>query len=303
MRETLAAAVAGGAVALLLAGCSAPAGVDGDLTNAWGDFTEPVTFVPAAEICHDKPYAEVAALADYEPIDCEQPHLIQTIHVGTFTGKAADQEAPPEPGSAAIRDAYAECEQHAEEFLGADYRYGRLTMGVAKPTEAGWQGGARWFRCDLSEIDVIRGTAIEREGSLAGALLEESDSGLRLGCFTAELGDGGEVRDRTEVPCEEPHDAEFVGVWRPSGDDYPSYEDADAENEVYQGCREAVADFVDVPKDGNLIFRTGVIADWMSRDDWDNGDRAFRCYLWLPERDLTESLAGAGTEGLPVHTE
>lgn len=302
MRETWAAAVTGCAVALLLVGCGTPDEVDGDLTNDWGTPPEPVAFVPSAPVCQAEAYTETAALVDYRPLDCEQPHLVETIHVGAFTGEPAEAEAPPEAGSAAIREAYAECEQHAEEFLGADYRYGRITMGVAKPTEAGWEGGARWFRCDLSEIEGARGVPIEREGSLAGALVAD-DSELRLGCFTAELGEGGEVRERVGVPCGEPHQAEFVGIWRAPDDEYPSFEDEDSEARVYQGCRETVADYVDVPKDGNLIYRTGVIADWMSESDWSNGDRAFRCYLWLPDRDLTDSLQGAGTEGLPIHTE
>lgn len=303
MRETLAVTVAGGAVALLLASCSAPAGVDGDLVNAWGDFIEPVTFVPEAHTCHTTHYRETAALVDYQPVDCDQPHLVQTIYVGTFTGKAAEKDSPPAAGSSAMRAAYAECEKQAEEFLGADYRYGRLTLGVAKPTEAGWQGRARWFRCDLSEVADLQGTPIERQGSLQGALAEEADSGLRLGCFTAEQGEGREVRQRVEVPCDEPHDAEFVGIWRPDRDEYPSYEDEEAELEVYDGCRRVVADYVGVPKDGALVYRTGVIADWMSQADWENGDRAFRCSLWLPDRELTESLKGAGAEGLPIHTE
>jgi len=303
MRRPLAAVAVAGAVASLLAGCSLPEGVDGDLADEWGGFPEPVAFVPAAPICHAEPYAETAALVDYRPIDCDQPHLVQTVYVGAFTGDVAERDSPPASGSRAIRRAYSECETQVAEFLGADYRYGRLTMGVVKPTEAGWAGGARWFRCDVSEIDDVRGVPVERQGSLEGALVEDSDSGLRLGCFTARLGDGGEVQERAEVPCDQPHEAEFVGIWRSPDDDYPTFDDSAAEERVYQGCRETVADYVDVPKDGNLIYRTGVIADWMSEHDWDNGDRAFRCYLWLPDRELTESLRGAGTEGLPIHTE
>lgn len=301
MRRPLAAVAIGSVVGLALAGCGLPDGVDGDMTGDWAGFPEPVGFVPAAPVCHAEPYASTVPLSDYRPVDCDEPHLAQTLHVGTFTEEASESESPPEAGSAEQREAYAECEERAEELLGADFRYGRLWLGVAVPSEAGWAGGARWFRCDLSEIESVRGATVEREESLAGAL--EPGSALSLGCFTAKLGSDSEIEERTQVPCDETHEAEFVGVWRAPDGPYLSFEDRDDEEQVYEGCREAVADYVDVPKDGNLIFRTGVIADWMSESDWDSGDRAFRCYLWLPEQDLTESLAGAGEDSLPIHTE
>jgi len=303
MRRLLAAGALGGVVAVLLAGCGLPEGVDGDLTDDWGEFPEPVAFIPAASVCHAAPPVESAALVDYRPIDCALPHLVETVHVGEFTGDAAERETPPSPGSRALREAHAECEERVADFLGADYRYGRLTMVVATPTEAGWSGGSRWFRCDLSEMRDMRGNLAERVGSLRGALAEDSDSGLRLGCITTEQDDEGNLGERVQVPCDQPHEAEFVGVWRSPDDEYPAPADEEARRRVYQGCREEIAEYVGVPNDGNLTYRTGVIADWMSEDAWDNGDRTFRCYLYLPERELTESLRGAGTEGLPIHIE
>lgn len=297
-----AAATGGAALMLLAAGCGGPPdGVDGDITGAWGTFPDPSTFVPEAAACHQDQYQAVASVADYAPVDCAEPHLGQTVHVGTFTDDAADLEAPPEEGSSEQRSAYRECAEQAEEFLGADFRHGRLWLGVAVPTEAGWQGGARWFRCDLMEIQSVYGAPVERQGSLAGAL--EDDSDLTLGCFTASVNGDDEVEDMTPAACDETHDAEFVGVWDAPNGSYPAAGDSDAETAVYEGCREQVADYVDVPVDGDLVFRTGTIADWMSEEDWAAGDRAFRCYLWLPERELSESLEGDGTDALPVQTE
>lgn len=280
---------------------SLPDGVDGDLVDAWGGFAEPVGFTPDPAVCHQDSYQQVGARIDYSPVDCEQPHLTQTGFVGEFTDEDADSDEAPEPGSASLRRAYRECEGEIADYLGADFRFGRLWLGVTAPSQAGWDGGARWFRCELVEVESIYGAPVERQGSLAGAL--EGDSDLRLRCFSADVNDDGQVEGMAAVGCADTHDAEFVGVWRAPSGDYLDPSDSDAETTVYEGCREQVAEYVDVPVDGSLQNRTGAIADWMSEDDWRAGDRSFRCYLWLPERELTESLAGAGEDALPVLVE
>lgn len=292
-----------GVAAALLAACAddpPPAGVDGSLTDEWSGLSEPARFVPAAEVCHPETFSAAAPVTGYQPVDCEQPHLLETVHVGRFGERAADLAAPPEPDSAPQRWAFKQCEQRARDYLGADFRQARLWLGVATPSEPGWAGGARWFRCDLMEVESVYGAPVERQGSLSGSL--SGSSGLKLGCYRVEVKDG-EVRNMAPVGCDKKHDAEFVGVWRAPDGGYPDPADDDAEARVYEGCRERVASYVDVPADGDLIYRTGTIADWMSRQDWQAGDRGFRCYLWLPERELTRSLHGAGPDALPVQTE
>jgi hypothetical protein len=294
---------AAGVAGLLLAACGGddlPDGLDGEVANDWGTFSEVVQFVPEAQVCHLDPYQPTAPAAEYQPVACDQPHLVETVYVGTLTDEAAELDAPPAPDSDEHREAYAECEQQVEEYLGAGFREGRLWLGVALPAPAGWEGGARWFRCELMEVESVYGDAVEREGSLAGALAE--DSSLQLGCYQVAVEDGV-VSELTPVSCEETHQAEFVGAWRAPNGGYPDPADGEAEEQVYDGCREQVAKYVDVPADEDLIYRTGTIADWMSEQDWAAGDRAFRCYLWLPDTELTTSLADAGTDALPIQTE
>jgi hypothetical protein len=293
--------VVSGLVAVL-AGCTGdrpPTELDGDLTDEWGGFADPVGFVPSAQVCHPDPFTTTAPLAGYRPVDCAEPHVVETVHVGRFGESASERDTPPAPDSAAHRRAYRECEDRAEDYLGAGFRQGRLWLGVAVPPEPGWEGGARWFRCDVMEVESVYGEPVQREGSLAGKLAD--DPALRLGCYTVEVADGA-VERMSPVGCDQPHQAEFVGAWPAPGGDYPDPADDDAEAEVYAGCRERVAEFVSLPADGDLVYRTGTIADWMSRQDWEAGDRAFRCYLWLPDEELTESLRDAGAEALPVQT-
>ncbi|MPZ28916.1 MAG: hypothetical protein GEV12_21580 [Micromonosporaceae bacterium] len=289
-----------GLVALLLAGCAPPDGIDGNLTGDWPAHPEPTSWLPEVGACHSGDYRLVVPLFAYQPVDCQRQHLTETVHVGEFTGDAADRATPPPEGSAGWRAAYAECDEAAADYLGADFRHGRLWLGLTLPAVAGWEGGGRWFRCELVGYDVADPGFEARESSLAGAL-EATESSLRLLCFESTESEGGESIERMErVACDKPHDTEFVGTWPAPDVPYPDAEDPGAQEQVHRGCREQVAEYADVPVDGNLIFRAGTIADWMDEQDWDNGDRRFRCYLYLADAELTESLEGAGTAGLPV---
>lgn len=285
-------------VTVPLAGCAQPDGVDGDLTDGWSALGEPVGFVPAAGTCHAEPYQDEGPLEGYQPIDCAEEHVTEIVHVGEFTGAAADRATPPEPASQEWREAFAACEDGAADYLGADYRSARLWLGVVVPSTQAWEGGARWLRCDVLQYEGAIEFDSTRTGSLAGALADEA-SPLRLGCFEVAATED-DIERMEPVGCDDPHHAEFVGVWHAPEGEYLSGEDADTADQVHAGCRETVAEYVDLPVDGDLEFRTGTIADWMDEQDWNNGDRGFRCYLWLNGEEITESLRGAGTDAMPV---
>ena len=147
----------------------------------------------------------------YETVDCARNHLAETIHVGTFVGPDALTEARPEPGSSALRTARAECDQRAREVLGGDWHTARLALSLALPSAPAWAGGARWFRCDLSETGSIDNTRpVNRTGSLRGALI--GDNPLTHRCFDPKL-IGDNLNYMAPVLCTEPHRAEFVGVY------------------------------------------------------------------------------------------
>lgn len=288
----------GVASGLLLAGCAAPEGIDGDLTDGWPAMPAAVGWEPEVGTCHHGDYQTSSPLIAYQPVDCQSGHLTETVHVGEFTEEAAERVTPPPDGSAEWRAAYQECDEAAAEYLGADFRHGHLWMGVTVPAVAGWEGGARWFRCEVLEIDVDTNELQTRVASLAGAL--EGGSALRLRCFEAETPDPDEVDRLIPTPCDEPHDSEFVGTWVAPDVPYLDQADKGAHEQVHRGCLEEVAEYVDVPADGNLRFRSGTITFGMTEEEWDRGDRAFRCFLWLNDEDLTRSLEGTGTDGLPV---
>lgn len=301
-RLRMAALAAGGvATGLLVAGCATPEGIDGDLTDGWAAMAAPVGFVPDVGTCHLNEYQDSSTLAEYAPVSCDEPHVTEVVHVGEFTEGSAERATPPETGSDEWRGAFRGCEEGAEAYLGADFRYARLWLGVVVPSTQAWEGGSRWYRCDVVEFEDRIEFDRTRSGGLAGALADDS-AGLRLGCFDVVLTDDDEsIRRMDPVGCDEEHHAEFVGVWEaPADGGYLDGDSQDSTDEVHAGCREVVAEYVDLPVDDDLAFRTGTIADWMDETDWDNGDHGYRCYLWLNGEELDGSLKDAGTDGMPV---
>lgn len=300
---------AGGAclLVLLLAGCALPDGVDADLVGGWAGMPEPVGFVPEAEVCHDDQFRDNVTLSGYEPVPCDQRHVLDTVHVGRFDGEAADRSTPPPPGSPEMRTAYQECDSAATDYLGADHRHGRLWLGVALPTRYAWDGGARWFRCDLGvwRDHESRPELVRHDVELRGALAERSE--VSLGCYApivaSDEDDGSEdefIEEMKPVRCSDPHSAEFVGVWTAPDTSFPDLDNEDDWLRVHRECRSLVADYVGVPDDGDLEYRTGTIVTGLAEWEWEAGDRGFRCYLWLSDREFNESLKDAGTSGLPL---
>lgn len=286
--------------ALLLAGCGTPEGVDGDLTGQWVGMPEPASFVPAAEVCHAGHSGGIVRLSEYRPVPCDEPHRLETVHVGAFTGETADRHTPPPPGSPELREAFAECDARAADFLGGDFRSARLTLGVVRPSERAWSGGARWFRCDVAEWeDYERFRTVRRTGSLRDELAGESP--LRRGCFDPTFTDGGGlVEEMNPVDCDESHSTEFVGAWLAPDTLYMDVDDEEVLNRAHRECLSVVADYVDVPDDADLPFRVSTLVAGPGEEQWEAGDRGFLCYLYLWNRKVTESLADAGQAGLPV---
>lgn len=295
--------VAGLMVALLvLAGCGGPpAGVDRDLVGDWLAMPEPVQMVPAAGACLDNDYKQNVGLRLYDkPVDCTERHSLETIHVGRFDeAEVTDRDEAPDPGTARWRDAFQQCDEADDDYLGADFRYGDLWMGVGVPQDQAWEAGARWFRCDLIEPQNFFQSPLWPD-TLRGSLSEEATlrPGLVLGCFTVEVGETvGELRSiefTGMVVCSEPHEAEFVGVWHSNQRDYP---EADGDwATVHENCREIVADYIGVtPSFVTGVLRVTTIVRGMGQTDWDNGDRGFRCFLHVNDESVSRSLDGLGT--------
>lgn len=286
-------------VGALLTGCGTIAGTDGDLTDDWRGFPDAKPFTPHAGVCHLS--AEPTGyLSSYAPLDCEQVHRVETVHVGVFSGADADRISPPPLGSPAMRGAFAECDVKVKQFVGADWRGGRLTVQVVPPSPQGWAGGGRWYRCDMFELDALDGGtardhpndhAIERTGTLRDVLTRPTP--LAYSCFNEDR--WGYLRP---VACDKPHRFEYVGILTVPDASYARFETDP--NRIHQGCLSVIAAYVNVPDDAKMRYRTGTTFRPPSEEAWERGDRGVRCFLWSSDRDLTRSLKGAGPKALPI---
>ena len=179
-----------------------------------------------------------------------------------------------------LRPAFAECDAKATAFVGGDWRGARLTVQVAPPSPGGWQGGSRWFRCDIFELDTADGGSAQRHpddhpvqhtGSLRDAL--KGPSPLDFGCLNEDRYGAFEQTD-----CARPHTFEYVGSWTAPG---TSYADASRDEDgVHAKCRILVARYAKVSVDGVLRYRTGTSYLVPSAEAWALRDRGIRCFYW-----------------------
>ncbi|WP_027660867.1 septum formation family protein [Salinispora fenicalii] len=282
-------------VALTLAGCATtPPGTDGDLVDDWAPIAAATSFTPESGTCHPTE-TEVGYRSSYTPVPCDELHVLETLHVGTVTGDDATGSQPPEAGSAGMQTAYATCEQEVNQALGADWRSGRILLSIIWPSPAGWEGGSRWFRCDVREHRSLDNpSAVSRTASLVGAL--KGDSPLRHACFEPILSDD-KIEEMTAVACTEKHHAEFVGLLTAPDTDYAKFQRN--EDEISEGCYKLIAEYAGVPR-SDVEYRTGYIYYTPLEEEWLTGNRGIQCYLWVDDRNLTRSMKDAGKAGLPL---
>ncbi|GAA1891133.1 hypothetical protein GCM10009687_70020 [Asanoa iriomotensis] len=288
--------LAGLVATLALAACGGnPAGVDGDLSDDWRPMSEPKPFVPDAEVCHPNA-VESGYLAAYSPVDCGAPHMVETVHVGEFTGAGAGAK-PPAPGQKEYKTAFADCGAKARTYLGGDWRTARLSLSLVLPGEEAWQGGSRWYRCDVGETGSLDdGSVTYRSATLKSALAKPSS--LQYGCFTPKISKEV-VQEMTAIACTKSHRSEFVGIYDAPDKAYKAFVD-DGET-IHKACLNAVATYAKLPKDGNLAFRTGTIYYYPTAAEWDMGNRGVKCFSWDSGRTYTRSIKNGGTSLLPVN--
>jgi hypothetical protein len=280
-----------------LAGCSAPAHTDGDLTNGWALPPAPAQFRPEAGKCFDDA-TDTVAKEDYAPLDCAERHLSESYYVGELTGAAAEADAAdPVEGSPAQLAAGLQCAGRASAYAGGDIRAAQLTIRPVLPTEKAWAGGARWFRCDMIQIVVGGDSAVSREGTLKGLLPTPAGARLKLACFNPVVS-AVRVESMKPVPCAGRHHAEYVGRWAPA---HPTQALLNDDAAAARGCRSVIAGYAGVPDDGNLKYRTGWIGFSPTSQDWNAGIRDVRCFLWLDDITITGSYRHAGPGKLKIN--
>ncbi|KKK06218.1 septum formation family protein [Micromonospora sp. HK10] len=297
MRQRRGGTALAAVVLMLLAGCTSPAGTDGDLTDDWRPISAVEQFSPKVGDCHliGDP---TSYLSSYQPVDCDRPHLAETFHVGRFGDALAARPTPPKVGSAVLRPAYAECDTRARAFLGGDWHGARLVVQVAPPSPNGWAGGSRWFRCDLFEVSAVEiggdndsDWPTQHAGTLRDALRDPA-SPLAYRCVEQVVG------GLLQVPCAGEHRIEYAGTW--TAPEVPFTALAADEDRIHAACRTVIAGYAKLPVDRLLPYRTSSLYGLPSAAAWARGDRQVRCFVWSYDL-LRRSVKGAGPSALPVH--
>lgn len=269
--------------ALGLAGCSGPPpSGDGTLGVDWAVLPTPSVPTPDAGTCTDESGPQsvgwTLAFLPGTAVDCAQPHLAETFHVGVFPSDVdTDPNTVPTVGGTRFRYAHTTCLEQAASFLGGDPHTSRLAVLPVMPSERQWAGQARWFRCELMEVAGLDRAIVSRVGSLQGAL--GSPGPLATSCADVTLNEARtEVLAATFTSCEGGHDVELTGaVTLPEGD-YPAPERL--VELISDGCREVGAAYVGI--DPDELLRAGSsafeFASPITAEMWSAGERSAWCF-------------------------
>ncbi|WP_196279014.1 septum formation family protein [Catellatospora vulcania] len=274
---------------LALAGCGTglPAEVDSKLTDDWVKVADVKGWVPEAGVCLGVAPKDTGRYTDFV-VDCAKTHYAEVAHVGEFKGLTA---APAPKDTAA---AYAECDRESATYLGRSWGQARLELTLAVPTPTAWDGGARWFRCDVTEVSSVFDEMnwVQRAGSLKGNVPAE----LLVGCtHTQEKGDV--IVKMPEVPCTKAHNSEYVGFFRAS--QTTAFPKSDRQwNVLHDKCQGLAAKFLGVST--SSADRIGVVSSPANSESWAAGDRVVRCSIYFFNgKTMKKSAKGSKGKGVP----
>jgi len=253
----LAGALAAVLVLLLTVGCSAPL-----QRQTTADRTTP----PKLGDCYrltpketDRPSSTTA------PVACSGPHTAQTFAVGTLPASTGKGYSDTGHG----RYVYEQCEKAFEKFLSVDESMAlriQLSWAWFRPSERGWDKGARWYRCDL-----VGGSAQARSyrdlPATAQGLFRAKPPEEWLTCAQ-----GDTVQKGKKVPCTEPHDWRSVTTIKLGGpqDAYPGDRLVQVRSRDF--CSDSVGAWMNYPVDYAFGYT------WFHEAEWKAGNRRSVCW-------------------------
>lgn len=138
------------------------------------------------------------------PVDCEQPHTLETYAVLRADG-------PLDRKTMARMD--ERCVEEVRGFLGGgDFRHTAVSVYYFAPTRAAQDDGARWVRCDVA---VVTDTAVSGTRQVTGSLQDAFADGVPASYRRCLDGAPEPSANQPLVPCSRPHVAQQL----PSGVD------------------------------------------------------------------------------------
>lgn len=204
---------------------------------------------------------------DTAPVACTEPHTAETFLVGSFTGDLAKAEVDD---AALGAHAYHACQQEFMAFLGGDeslVKRSTLTWAWFRPSERGWDAGARWFRCDAIGGGEQSKEFVQLPKTVEGVLLGRPDDRWLV------CAEGPTVAGSVKVPCSEPHDWRAIStiVLGRADDPYPG--DSEVEVKTREFCSDQVGAWLNYPiVDYDFGFT------WFHEGEWKAGNRRSVCW-------------------------
>jgi len=236
----------------ILAGCA-----EGDTTDL---------APPRAGECRQLPASAADASHDDTPtVPCTRRHTAETFLVGTLptaTGSAYDDRRHG-------RHVYRTCRPAFASFLGADESLAmriQLSWAWFRPSPRAWEGGARWFRCDVlgGPDGAARLRSLPRTTE---AQFADRRPDAWLSCARGEA-----FPRAVSVPCSEPHDWRAVATVKlgAPADPYPG--DRVSEVRARDYCSDQVGAWLDYAPDYRYAYT------WFHEAEWRAGNRRAVCW-------------------------
>ncbi len=199
------------------------------------------------------------------PVSCTSKHTSQTFAIGTLPAETGKSYGSSEHG----RWIYPRCEQAFEKFLSVDQSLAmrvQLSWAWFRPSQRGWDKGARWYRCDLvggpAQASSYRDLPTTAKGLFRAKPPEEW-----LTCAQ-----GPTVLKAKKLPCTEAHDWRAVTTIKlgEAEDPYPG--DRLVEVRSRDFCSDSVGAWMNYP----VNYQFGYT--WFHEAEWKAGNRRTVCW-------------------------
>ena len=273
-----------GALSLVagLAGCTSGGEVDEALSSTTSTPTssqsspadtptqQPPEPAPKLDACRDLGFPDINRYSnETDTVPCDQPHTAFTFAVAQLPDDVAFDGVDIK--NDAVQEAAADqCRQRFASYVGGDAgtrALVRLTMTYFLPSQAEFDRGAHWVRCDVVALQAEQILA-ELPSTLAGALDRPAVVQDYSLCSVAEPGTAGSVM----VTCNQEHEYRAISALRlgADSDDYPG-EDV-TRTEGRNRCEALIQEGVDA--EGGYTFSW----TYPTPRDWNAGQRFGYCW-------------------------
>jgi hypothetical protein len=210
---------------------------------------------------------DIKATSNDSPVvDCADTHTAETFAVGEFPSDIAGEDADDPALGAHV---FEECEREFGKFLGGNESLvmrATVTWAWFRPSEAAWEKGARWWRCDVVGGGEESTELVELPETAKGILLGIPDDRWTV-CVN-----GPTVADSEKIPCSKKHNWRAVTtiVLGDREDDYPG--DRLVEVRTRDFCSRSVGAWLNYPVDYDYGYT------WFHEAEWEAGNRRSICW-------------------------